>query len=215
MHHAAQIMGLCVSIAHVGLLAGMYLSVGGAFTDTFVSAILDSSIPFKVLFTAVVVLEVSIAAAYIFLSRPHLSLPWACIAGLCLFATLGSWITVASSHSGTPWHFNGAAVFVVASGAYTAFLIARARRYMLLYISLLATDISCAWAFTALLLNEYWHASAVLEWLTFLLQGITLVIYYYETPIAGIEAHAENDDAAAEAARPLLPVVAAHHGGRH
>jgi hypothetical protein len=200
MHQPAQILGLCVSLAHVGLLAGMYLSAGGALSDTFVSAILDSNVPFKVLFTIVVALEIAIAAAYIFLSVPRLSTLWACLAALCLLSALSSWIMVASSHSGTPWHFNGAAAFVVTSAAYTAFLIARARRYIFLYIFLLASDFSCAGSFTTLLLNEQWYASAVMEWLTFFLQGITLAIYYFENPMVV----RSGTDAQAEAARPLL-----------
>ena len=207
MRQPAQILGLCASIAHVILLAGVYLSVGGASTDTFVSAVIDSSVPFKVLFTAVVAFEVGIAGMYIFLSRPPLPLSLSVIAALCLCATLASWIMVVSTRSGTPWHFNGAGVFVVASAAYTAFLIGRARRYLCLYVSLLGTSLACAGSFTVLLMNEYWYASAVTEWLTFLLQGITLVIYYYETPLVAegqvpVVAHTGED--AAEAARPLL-----------
>jgi len=214
-----QIVALSASLFHVAFLAGIYIALGGASTDTFVSAILDSRDYFKVLFSVSVVLEIAAAAAYIFRSPPPLSLPWACLAGLSLFSALASWITVACSHSGTPWHFNGAGVFVVSSSIYTCFLIARARSHRWLYTLFLVADGACAAAFTALLLREEWQSSAVVEWVTFLLQGTMFAIYYFETPIVS----GENDHTGqkstlrtvvatqqrrqAGAARPLLVVV--------
>jgi hypothetical protein len=179
-----QALALSVSLFHIALLAGVYISEGGAQTETFVSAPLDSNIYFKVLFSITVVVEIIIASVYIFQSAPpSLHTPWASLAGLSLLTALASWIVVASSHSGSPWHFNGAGVFVVSSFMYSCFLVDRARRYKWLYALILITDGSCAAAFTILLLQEKWHSSAVLEWVTIFLQGTMFAIYYYETPI--------------------------------
>jgi hypothetical protein len=216
----AQIFALSVSLFHVGLLGGVYISTGGAPAEIFVSAMLDSHTYFKVLLSAVVALEVAVAAVYIFQSRPPLSTPWASLAGLSLVTAFFSWITVVSTTMGEPWHFRGTAIFVISSSVYSCFLIARAPRYKCLYASILVADISCAAGFVALHLQQDYGTSSVVEWVTFLLQGTMFAIYYFETPIVS----GENDHTGqkstlrtvvatqqqrrqAGAARPLLVVV--------
>lgn len=207
MHQPAQIVGLCVSLAHVGLLAGFYISVGGTPSDIFVSAILDSLPYFKALLTIVVVLDIAVAAAYIFLSHPRLILvPYGILAGLALLTALASWITVVSTKMGDPWHFRGTAIFVIASSVYSCFLVALAPRFRCLYATLLLSILGCAAAFVTVHLRQDYGTSSDLEWVTFLLQGTMLVIYYYETPIQQASAGANPADAA-EAASPLLPVA--------
>jgi len=207
MMQPIQVLALSVSLFHIALLAGVYISAGGAQTETFISAPLDSEIYFKVLFSITVVGEIIIASMYIFQSAPpSLHTPWASLAGLSLFTALASWIVVASSHSGSPWHFNGAGVFVVSSFVYSCFLVDRARRYKWLYALILITDGSCAAAFTILLLQKKWHSSAVLEWVTIFLQGTMFAIYYYETPIGegDVVGPRQQHKQMAAAARPLL-----------
>ena len=219
---AAQIIALSVSLAHVALLAGIYISLGGAPSQIFVSEVLDTRTFFKGLLTVIVVLEIAIAAAYIFLSRPPLTaLPWGLLAGLATLTSLASWITVVCTQMGYPSHFTGTAVFVIASSVYSCFLIARAPRHRYIYACLLAGTLACAAAFVVVHLRQDYGSSSVLEWVTFLLQGTMLAIYYYETPIIisgeneghsggtkpRVRAVAAQQQQQAEAAMPLLLLV--------
>ena len=183
-----QLLALGTTLVHIGLLLGVYLSDTNPThnwqnDDAFVSTALDRLIYFKVSLTMIVVFESLICAIHVFFSHPPLSCYSSTIAILCFLVSLSGWTTVACTHMGEPSHQAGTLLFLLGSAGYSAFLLHSARRWKKLYLSLWIAVTVCAITFIALNAAHNYPLAALFEWVAFILQGLTLAIYFYDNPL--------------------------------
>ena len=183
-----QIIALITTVAHVGLLTGVYVADTGQThhwqnDDAFVSTSLDRLIFFKICLTMIVVFEAHICATYIYFSHPPLPCYHLSIAVVAILVALAGWTTVACTHMGEPAHQAGTVLFLLGSATYSAFLLSGCRRWGRLYALLWTLVAACAVAFVATNLAQNYPVAAFLEWLAFALQGLVLVIYFYDNPL--------------------------------
>jgi hypothetical protein len=207
--HATQLFAISVSLAHVCLLAGVYLSAGGAQSQMFVSDMLDDQVYFKVLLTLVVVVETITCAAYIYILARPLSFPTASLTVLCLIGSIGGWTSLACTHIGDPIHQAGTIAFLIGTAGNNAVLVSHATRYTWVYILLWIAVLACSVIFLATNYTQQYKTSALTEWISFILQGTSLTIYFFDNPP---QQRRETAVVGAEAARPLLLLVNTRQG---
>ena len=185
MPDPTQTVATLVSLFHVALLAGVYLSAGGVDSQIFVSTVLDEQIFFKVLLSMVVAFEALVCSVYVYFSAPPASscaLVWF---SLFLLTALGGWACVAATRMGEDWHIRGTVIFLAGSAGYNVVLFQNAATHNWVYVTLWLGNLACALSFLLFHFQEDYKSSAFVEWLTFMIQGTVLVIYFYENPLRG------------------------------
>ena len=179
------VLAVTVSLLHVALLAGVYLSSGGPDSQVFVSTVLDEQIFFKVLLSMVVAFEALVCSVYVYFSAPpasHCALAWFT---LFLLTALGGWACVAATRMGEEWHIKGTVIFLAGSAGYYVVLFSTAQSHKWVYVTLWVANLVCALSFLLFHFKQDYKSSAFVEWLTFMIQGTVLVIYFFENPLRG------------------------------
>jgi hypothetical protein len=141
-----------------------------------------------------------------------LSFSTASLIVICLLSSLGGWTSVASTHIGDPAHQAGTLAFLIGTAGNNAVLISHAARYVWVYILLWIAVVACSVVFLATNYTQQYETSALTEWISFMLQGTSLTLYFFDNPMQPHKAAAVVGGA--EAARPLLLLVNTRQGGQ-
>lgn len=193
-----QLLAAGVALAHACLLAGVYLS-SSIRTNAFVSTELNSMQYFRAALTAVVTLEATLCACYIYnyqkQSKPNTTAAFAFVA-----AALAGWALLSSYQETSAEHLAGAAAFIASTAAYSLFFISKASAYRPALYALWALSVAASLAFAALYAAALYDPAADAEWAAFTLHAITLLLFFAGNPPEQKRAVVM----ASEAAVPLL-----------
>lgn len=202
---------LTLALTHVVLLAVVFFGTSLP-THAFVSTEIHAQVFFRVLLTVIVYIEAAVGVTYIFVQGQG---PLRRFAAVALAAVaMGGWALVASFPTENPAHLAGAATFIATTAAYSLLFIARSLALKCVLYAMWALTVAAAVAFGGLYWSEHYAEAAVLEWVAFLADAFTLLLFYYVNPPTEVESHT-NDLYAThprdwQIEKPLL-----HPGGEH
>lgn len=182
-------LALTVGLTHLALLTGVYFS-SSMHTQAYVSTEIHAHAFFKALLTIIVFVEAAMGVAYVSQQGSGALRRYAALA-LALTAMVG-WALVASYPSDTQQHLAGAATFIAATACYSFLFIARSLALRTLLYTLWIAAVAAAVSFGALYWRRLYAEAATLEWVAFLLDAITLLLFYYANPPAALESHTQS-----------------------
>jgi len=183
------VLALTVGLTHSALLTVVYFS-SSMHTQAYVSTEIHAHVFFRALLTVIVFAEAAMGVAYVFQQGGGALRRYAALA-LALTAMAG-WALVASYPSDTREHLAGAATFIAATACYSLLFVSRSLALRPVLYTLWAAAVAASVAFGALYWRELYAEAATLEWVAFLLDAVTLLLFYYANPPARLESHTQT-----------------------
>lgn len=176
-----QITAVVTTVAHLGLLAGVFFS-SAIHTSAFVSTEIHSALFFKVLLTIAVLTEAVISMTYICLIQQAVGEIVGLVASLLVLAATAGWALLATYPVYQREHEIGAVMFVVTTALYAFYFIAHAKRGRVCAIFMWTASSALACAFGSLYYGYFYDDAALVEWACFSLYALTLLLFFTLNP---------------------------------
>jgi hypothetical protein len=205
---SVQLFAIVFNVARLCLIAGVYF--GSANSDnSYVSTSMEMLTPFKLCLTLLVFTETIICIAYItILTQFPIHPTHALLASVFACFALGGWTALASVPLDNLSHQLGTVVYLLGSAGLHAILVKNAKAENTELGIMWASVVACGFTFlVTCYLPITSDASAVVEWIGFMLEATVFILFYVMIPPGGTVSQPDKDDDSGDHTENTSPLL--------